>query len=279
MGLLFGLGAALGWGANDFMLGRVSRALGPRQTLLWAELVGLIVLGLALLLSGSTLPSASPQLWLFALGVNVFNVAGNLLFYRALAVGKLAIVSPVSASFAVVTALLAAVSGERLGLLALCGITLVMAGVVIIAHAAHRNQGVSLQGIGSAIGSALCNGIFFWLIGPVTVELGVVWPVLVGRGLAIGLVLGLLLLARERPQRPPFQLWGVLLIASSCDSAAFLSYNLGVATTYVSVVTALASIFSAVTVLLAWIFLRERLASRQWAGIAALLVGVLMVSV
>jgi uncharacterized membrane protein len=46
----------------------------------------------------------------------------------------------------------------------------------------------------------------------------------------------------------------------------------------VSIVTALASIFSAVTVLLAWVFLRERLHVVQWAGVAGLLIGVLLVS-
>jgi drug/metabolite transporter (DMT)-like permease len=33
-----------------------------------------------------------------------------------------------------------------------------------------------------------------------------------------------------------------------------------------------------VTVLLAWMFLRERLASRQWCGVAAILAGITLVN-
>jgi uncharacterized membrane protein len=66
--------------------------------------------------------------------------------------------------------------------------------------------------------------------------------------------------------------------AGVLDTAAFICFNIGISGAYVSVVTALASIFSAVTVLLAWVFLRERLSVSQWAGVAGLLVGVLLVS-
>ena len=38
------------------------------------------------------------------------------------------------------------------------------------------------------------------------------------------------------------------------------------------------SLFSAVTVLMAWVILRERLSRAQWAGVAVILFGVLLVS-
>jgi drug/metabolite transporter (DMT)-like permease len=62
------------------------------------------------------------------------------------------------------------------------------------------------------------------------------------------------------------------------DTAANIAYNIGIATALTSVVVTLSSLFSAVTVLLAWVVLRERLALWQWAGVLTILLGVLLVN-
>ena len=67
--------------------------------------------------------------------------------------------------------------------------------------------------------------------------------------------------------------------AAIADTVAWLTYIRGTHTSYATVVTALASLFSAVTVILAWRFFRERLAPHQWVGIAVILIGILIVSV
>jgi drug/metabolite transporter (DMT)-like permease len=61
------------------------------------------------------------------------------------------------------------------------------------------------------------------------------------------------------------------------DTTANLAYNLGISTALTSVVSVLSSLFSAVTVLLAAIFLGERLARWQWAGVGAILLGIALV--
>ena len=66
--------------------------------------------------------------------------------------------------------------------------------------------------------------------------------------------------------------------AAGADTLAWLAYIRSTASTYATVVTALASLFSVVTVLLAWRFLRERLAVHQWVGVAAIMLGILFVS-
>ncbi len=280
MGVIFGLLAALGWGTGDFMLSRVNRAIGMRQGLLVVQFVGLLAISLVLLV-WRDYPPFDLRLWLLAVGVNLFNVLGTVLLYRAFAIGTLAIVSPVAASFAVVTALLALLGGERPTPPALFGVALVLAGVIVVSRspaADNASPYASTSGIGSAVGAALAYGVFFWLLGPVTAGLGIAWPILVGRVLAILVALVLLALARERPRLPARRYWGMIALTSTLDTGAFLCYNAGIATAYVSVVTALASVFSAVTVLLAWLLLRERMAASQWAGIAAVLAGVLLVS-
>lgn len=280
MGILYGLLAALGWGTGDFVISGIARRLKPYQTMFYVQLAGIVAIGLVLLVRRDPLPS-DPQLWLLALGVNVFNLVGTLLLYRALAVGTLAVVSPIAASFAVVTALLALLGGERPEAATLAGIVMVVAGVIVVSRGsgvANGSHAAQQRGVLAALGAALCYGFYFWLLSPVTDGLGIAWPVMLSRVVACLVASALLGLQGERLVALPKRLWGAVALATCLDTGAFLSYNSGIASAYVSVVTALASIFSAVTVLLAWVFLRERLAATQWAGVGAVLLGVLLVS-
>ncbi len=276
MGILFGLIAALGWGTGDFLITRATRQIGLLWTLLLAQMAGIGAIGLALIVRADPLP-ADAALWGQAIAVNLLNLSGTLLLYRAFAIGTLAIVSPISASFAAVTAALSLLNGEQLSAVALTGTGLVIAGVVIVSRAPGATR-IDLRGVPEAIGVALSFGLFFWLIGDVTQHFGIAWPVLIGRALTVCAAAIMVLAARPALPRLTARHWLLIIAASALDTLAFLSYNTGIATAYVSVVTALASIFSAVTVVLAWLVLRERLAHSQWLGVLGILTGVLLVS-
>jgi len=71
---------------------------------------------------------------------------------------------------------------------------------------------------------------------------------------------------------------GLLLSMGILDTGAFILNNRGMQLEQVSVVSVLASLYGAVTVLLAAIFLRERLARWQWLGIAAIFAGIALIS-
>lgn len=276
MGIIYGLIAALGWGTGDFLITRATRQLGWQWTLLFAQMAGIVAISLVLLGRSDPLPPWGPD-WLVAVAVNLLNVTGTLLLYRAFTIGTLAIVSPISASFAAVTATLALLDGEALGMITLAGTGLVIGGVAVVSRGpgtVHTN----LRGVPEAIGVAISFGLFFWLIGDVTAVFGIAWPVLIGR--VVTVLAAAMVLAISRPALPRLTAahGGLIIAASALDTIAFLSFNTGIATAYVSVVTALASIFSAVTVVLAWLVLRERLARSQWLGVAGILVGVLLVS-
>jgi drug/metabolite transporter (DMT)-like permease len=276
MGIIFGLLAALGWGGGDFMLSRSTRVIGPFQTMFYVQLVGIGGILLVLLLRHDQPPTG---LWPWVLGfsANLFNLVGTLLMYRAFAVGTLSIVSPITASFAVVTTLLALLGGERPGGLALAGTLLVIAGVLVVSRGPAGAVGPP-RGVPEALGSALGFGCYFWGLSFATPLLGIAWPVLIGRLSAMLVAWVLIRLGGARPLRLTLSGWRPVLAAGCFDTIAMLCYNAGIGSAYVTIVTALASIFSAVTVLLAWLFLRERLHLSQWVGVAGLLLGVLLVS-
>jgi drug/metabolite transporter (DMT)-like permease len=274
--VLFGLLAALGWGVGDFLISRVSRTMGTLQSFLVMQGCGLLAI-LAIITIGGDWRQIRAEIWLLALGVNVFNLAGTLFLFRAFTIGSLAVVSPITASFAMVSAALAYLSGERAGTLALIGALLVIGGVLFVSHSPGANV-ESLRGVPESIGAALCLGIFFWGLGYVAPQLGPAWPVLVGRALTFSAALAFFATQRRAIQRVPRALWPMIVTAIVFDTGAFLAYNNGVNSSYTTVVVALASVYSAVTVLLAWLVLRERLAASQWSGIAVILVGVLLIS-
>ena len=62
------------------------------------------------------------------------------------------------------------------------------------------------------------------------------------------------------------------------DTAAFAFNNLGMRMEQVAVMSVLGSLYGAVTVAFAGIFLKERIAPLQWAGIAAIFLGVAMIN-
>jgi len=70
-----------------------------------------------------------------------------------------------------------------------------------------------------------------------------------------------------------------ILGMGALDTTAFVLNNLGMRLEQVSVVSALSSLYGAVTVGLAALILREKVSRSQWLGIAAIFLGIIFISV
>jgi len=62
------------------------------------------------------------------------------------------------------------------------------------------------------------------------------------------------------------------------DSGAFVLSNLGMQMEQVAVISVLGSLYGAVTVVLAAIFLREHISRWQWSGIVLIFAGISLIS-
>ncbi len=304
MGILYGLAAAFCWGLGDYLITQVTRRVGTSRALAGIQCLSLLM-WIGLLLAQRDALIRDTGLWTWALAAGVCHVLGLLLTYRAFEIGSLALVSPLASGFAIVTALLAWFSGERPGATALWGAVLLCVGVVVAAYSPGTPQEStkkSLAGVPEALGSALAFGIMFWMFNRVEAGLGTAWPLVLLKAMAFGSVLLSLAVQKNKTAAvsagvaaPPVEadspaataapsprrtLGMLALGAAAADTAAWVAFNKGLATKeYTAVVTALASLFSVVTVLLAWALLRERLAANQWAGVVLILLGILLVSV
>jgi drug/metabolite transporter (DMT)-like permease len=284
VGIVFGIFAAVLWGLGDYLIAQLTRRVGSSLALVSIQTLSLLA-WLLLLMAMPASAGATPWVWMIVIVTAICHVLGLIFVYRAFEVGTLSIVSPISAGFAVVTAILSLATGERPPASALAGAGLLIAGVIVATrspenHGSHRGN---WAGVPAAILSALAFGTMFWLFYFfVQPALGYAWPLAV---LKLGAVGGTLLLYASRPRQAAETKFsiapGVVLLAvgaAAADTLAWLAYIWGTSSSYATVVTALASLFSVVTVLLAWKFLRERLAIHQWAGVTAVLLGILLVS-
>jgi drug/metabolite transporter (DMT)-like permease len=295
MGIILGLMAALGWGTADFLARYATRLVGSYRTLIYMQVVGFVGLGVYLLVSGEfgrLFAHAGWQPWAWAVVAALLNIFGSLALYRAFEVGVLTVVSPITASYAALTALLSVLSGEVLSGQRGVGIAVVLIGVILAAAAlpsqAQRDAGESkkkpqarlTRGVGLALLAAVLYGVMFWLFGFLVVPaLGGIVPVWLIRLLTPCVLLALAKPAHQRIAAPPGRALWLIFAVGLLDSAAYVANTLGFTTGAVAVVSVLASLFSTVTVLLAWIFLRERLHWSQWLGIVVIFVGIALVSV
>jgi drug/metabolite transporter (DMT)-like permease len=136
------------------------------------------------------------------------------------------------------------------------------------------------RGVGWAILAALGFGVMFWFLGfhvvPLVGDAVSVWVMRLTALISLAVVA---LPTRQSIRLPHGGVWWMLAAVGFMDTAAFVANNAGLHIGPVSVVSVLASLYGAVTVLLAWIFLRERLERSQWLGIVLIFVGIVCVSI
>jgi drug/metabolite transporter (DMT)-like permease len=286
MGVIFGLAAAVCWGIGDFAITTLARYTGSARSLLYIQIFSLIS-WVALLGVFPKPNGAEANVWLIAVLAGVFHVFGLVTTYRAFEIGTLSFVSPIASSFAIVTALLMVISGSAPPPIALTGTFLLVAGVAVVSRSTAHDGPVTLRGVPHAICSAIGFGVMFWIIDLyVSKPLGYVYPLIVLKTMATLFAAASVLKSRSAPEevsaaKPTLaKLAGIAVVAALLDTGAWIAWLFGIGKGGLNgaVVTALASLFSAVTVLLAWIFLKERLSKMQWLGVSVILVGVLLVS-
>ncbi len=135
------------------------------------------------------------------------------------------------------------------------------------------------KGAGWAIIAAVGYGVMFWWLGfhvvPLVGSAVSVWVVRI----TTFAVLALAGIPTGRSlQLPRGSVWWLLAVVGLMDTGAFVANNAGMGMGHVAVVSVLSSLYGAVTVLLSWIFLRERTERSQWFGIFLIFAGIVFVS-
>lgn len=232
---------------------------------------------LAVLASTGEGPPTGDKL-LLALGAGVAGITGLGVFYRALAIGKMSIVAPISATGAAIPVVVGIATGDTLTVLIGLGLAVTMAGVILASREQHEGEeegDASRASIGLALLAAVGFGSFFVLYDGASDD-SLLWAMLCIRGVAVPLVGGLVLL--NRPAAPAPRDVGILAVAGLLDLAATGLYALANREGALSIVGVVGSLYPVATVLLARAVLGERLRPLQQAGVVLAFVGIGLIS-
>lgn len=286
MGVIAGVVSMMAWGIGDFLAAISSRSIGNLHTLFWMYATSVSITTFVFLTQLSTLPlhQIIPHLVLL-FAVAAFQVLANVSFYKGLEIGQVSIVSPIASSFAVITVGLSMLFyQETLSVRQLLAVVLVLIGIVLVS-ANWRELGKvknlrAVKGFKEALIAMFGWGISLFLLVPASKALGSFLPVYLFRAMALLMVAGVLWANRVRyvPKAHVRVLIPSIFIGL-LDVVAFVSYSAGVSGTYASIIAPISGAYTMVTMILARMFFRERLAANQVFGVFAIIAGVVLVSV
>jgi drug/metabolite transporter (DMT)-like permease len=264
---------------SDFLGGLQSR----RQPLLAVMLVSQGAALVGLLVVVAALGAGPPHLvkLLPALGAGAAGMIALTAFYRALSIGTMSIVAPISATGAMVPVVVGIAQGERPAAAQLAGIAAAIVGVVLAsreedAALRHDVRVPSRASIPLALVAAAGFGTFFVALRS-SAKADVAWALLAARLAGVALIA-----AGALVRRPPAVRDRRVLLALAVIGLLDLSANglYAIATRHglLSIVAVGASLYPLGTVMLARLLLGERVRRVQEVGIVAALMGVVLIA-
>lgn len=276
--LLGGLGAALGWAGATLCAAASSRRIGTAATLAWVMLSGVVVCVPLAAATGWPEGLDGPAAgWLALAGVA--NVGGLALVYAGLRTGEIGVIASIASTEGAVAALLAVAAGERPALVTTIGFLPLMVGVALVAVGPdprlREPRPGRMRALVLAGGAAALFGLNLFAAGQASASVPIGWVALPARLVGIVILAGVLG-AGLRPLVPA-RAGRIAIAAGLFEVAGILSFAWG-AREGIAVTSVMASQFSALAALGAFLLFSERLVRRQVLGVGVLAVGVAMVA-
>lgn len=268
-----GLASAASWGAGDFCGGLASKRAPLLGVLVVGYATGAALVAAAALLTGEPAPPAAALGWALAAGAS--GTVGLGALYRGLAVGRMAVVAPVSAvlSAALPVAWGAAAEGPPPAA-KLAGFALALLGIWLVARPAGGAP--DRRGLGLALLAGCGFGAFLVLMGRAGAA-GPFWPLAAARATSLAMVLAAAWL-RGGAWSPPRGALPLVLLSGALDAGGNAAFVLASRAGRLDVAAVLSSLYPASTLLLAALLLRERVGLGQGLGIAAVLGAIALIA-
>jgi drug/metabolite transporter (DMT)-like permease len=265
--------SSLMWGTADFLGGVQSRRLPPLAVYGLSQFVGLLTLVAFATARGAW--AADPGYWPWAIAASVVGMVAMLAFYEALAIGPMGIVSPLVSLSVLVPVAVALLRGETPASVQILGIIAAIVGILLA-------SGPELSGAESArplilagVAAAGFGAMFVFMAEGSSHD-----PLMTMTGMRITtMVIFAVVLLRFRTLGGAGRADLVPLLAIGVlDAVANVLYGFATTMGLLATTSVLADLYPVVTAILAAMFLRERLKAVQYVGVAAAVVGVMMIS-
>ena len=275
MPYLLALASSFFWGAGDFLGGTLSRRLPAVAVVGVSQALALAAFALAAWAVGEAASGMPAAGWAWSAAAGVAGLTGLVAFYTALASGTMGVVAPIAALGVVVPLAAGLLAGERPTAVQLVGVALGVAGGVL-ASGPEMSGTASRRPVALAMLAGLAFGLTLLFLARGSEDSPLL--TLVGmRATSVTLLVVVALVARSvggvrRGDLPLLATIGLL------DGGANLTYAIATTAGLLSLVAVLASLYPAVTVVLARLVHHERMTRVQDAGVVAAVAGVVLVA-
>lgn len=277
LAVVLGLLAAAFYGSADFCGGLASKRTSVYSVTVISQAAGFVLL----LCFAFFIPShatLTDMEWGGAAGI--FGGIGLALLYHALSIGKMGVVSPITAVLAAAVPVVVGVTirHEALAWWQFVGIGVALAAVVLISLS-HDDDGkieFATAGVKEAIVCGIVLGVFYLCLASASKSAGM-QPLLAARATSAAFLVLCALVARAS-LAPKNNTLGLIVFAGCIDMTANALYVLASHAGYVAIAAVLTSLYPASTVILARVVLRERLHITQKSGVVLALAGVALIA-
>lgn len=292
MGVLLGLAAAALYGTTDFGGGLLSRRSGsPLAVAVPGLLASTALAWAALAVVGGHPPGV--RVAVYGLVAGVASGIGTLALYQGLARGRMSVVGPVSAvGAAVLPVIVGVATGERPGLLALLGVLAALPAIALVAGAGagagagksddaltddDKQNAQQNSGLAHGLIAGAAFGVMFVALARTGGRTGL-WPLAFEQAGALAMVLTMAVITRASLHQSPRDRT-VSALNGVGGLAATLLYYLATHAGMLATVAVLTSLYPGITVLLAYVVMRERISPAQRTGLGLCALAVAAIAV
>lgn len=279
LSIIFGLLSAISWGAGDFTGGLAARKVGAVRAVFYASVVGLTVIAVSALVTGEAFPAL--RVWGFAMAAGMFGSLGLIFLYVALANGTMSIAAPVSALLAAALPVLVGTLTEGLPqTLTLIGFGFALFAVWMVSQGEGGMKDIfsHLADLKLPLLAGLGFGGYFVLMHNATNEGGLLWAMTGSRISSVVMIFFYMLFTRASFRIEDRSSYSVIGLNGVLDLAGNAFFILAAQAGRLDVASVLSSLYPGSTVVLAWIFLHERLTRNQWIGIVSALIAIVLMT-
>lgn len=281
-GVIFGILSMLAFGLGNALSKVPAQKLGGRNSVLFRNLMMSVFLFMIFIFFERN-PIISFEYILIAIGVSVIGYLPLFTLYKALDVGKVGVVTPITGSSIFFTVVLSIVFfGERVGVLQGFAIAAIIIGVVLISINFREFRKSHIFDIKSGVPFALVTclgwGVYAFLF---NVPVNVLGPIMTGLITETGiLVIGFfaVLFSKEGFRVPDIKTMNYVIMVAFFGVAAVLAYGAGLNSSDVSIVAPIAFANPIVATLYGAVFYGERLKFQQYSGVVLAIMGIVFMS-
>jgi drug/metabolite transporter (DMT)-like permease len=269
--IALGFATSLVYGFADFFGALGSKHIKPVVVTFWSGLSGLALLLTASLFMGADFNQSSILCGVIG---GIASAFAMTCLYAALAIGPISILSPLSAVvMAIVPMIIGFAQGDRFSLWGWLALGAILVAVVLVGFVPGEDVRLpSLKGLLLGIGAGIGMGAVLLALAAAPKDSGLASPAIL-RAVSASL-LGIFMLVTIRRSRSEakaskasMRIWLAVMVTGFLDSSANVFFTIASREGSLSVVSVLTALYPLGTIILARIFLKEKIARSQMFGI------------